>query len=210
MTIRTFLILAAACLGLAIAQPANAQLYGGPGTERAGFEPGDTSKMGEWQILALSPSAGKDAWVSQSMKEDRLAGYNDALYRCNNTLKRMKLPQRDCVAFASKEWVASYYCREGKGANFGEGATPAIAMNKAIEAAGDSKYCEFKAVRGPGHGMELMTKPWQVTCSCGAVNKPQRVQGWEKVDSAVLGVNNAYTDCRGKGRFQVVELSLAP
>lgn len=192
-----------------VAVPAQAQLWGGPGTEKAGQSPAGHDQMGTWQILALSPTAGKDAWTSQSMKEDRLAGYNDTLSRCNMILEKMRLPQRDCVAFASEKWVASYYCRQGTTANFGEGDSPGAAMQDAIQKAGRSSYCEFKAVRGPEHGMEMMIKPWQATCNCGDRPISLRRTGHRKVDSAVMAVNDAIIECGRSRSFQVVELTLA-
>ncbi len=208
MKIARIMMLAVTCIGLAISTVgAQAQLWAGPGSERAGNAPAGHDVIGTWQALALSQGSSKDAWTSQSMKNDRLAAYNDTLSRCNTILSKMKL-QPDCIAFASEKWVASYYCREGKNANFGEGDSPADAMNAAITSAGASRFCEFKAVRGPNHGMELMIKPWQATCRCGDRSIPIRGQGHVKVDSATLAVNNALTDCSGRGRFQVVELSL--
>jgi hypothetical protein len=104
--------------------------------------------------------------------------------------------------------VASYYCRQGKHANFGEGDSPTEAMRAAIADAGNSAYCEFKAVRGPQYGMELMTKPWKGTCNCGERRIALERTGHVKVDSAVMVVNEALTQCAGRAPFEIVEVNI--
>src|SRR3989338_10903731 len=181
---RKALVVCAVASTVLAVTPAAAQLYrpGVQDMERAGHEPAGHSQIGTWQALALSPTAGKDAWTSQSMKDDRFAALNDVVFRCNMIMERLQL-QPDCLGYASQQWVASYYCRRGASV-FGEGATPVEAVEDALAKAEQAKgaYCEFKALRGPEHGMAKMTQPWRAMCQCGERSIPLERTGHLKVD----------------------------